>query len=324
LAFLFGSCLIIVWMFESLGFNEIKTSIVIALLISVGMGFQVANANFYKNLWSIQTQFLWQLNWRIPGLVQNTTLQTYQFPETNYWTGHAISSFLNWTYSDTNTDRKIDYLFIILNSGQKNSIPDLGSNQPIFSNFRTYTFDGNTSQSVFIYFTTDGCLRVLDSRITSPITVIDGFAQSDINSNNDQEVKTTSGAKLTDLSLIINGNGGHPPIQIIGNEPVDNWCYYFEKAEFSRQVKDYKQVVFLYNEAKNRQLKPMRPTEYYPFIDSYARTGDWRMAEELTNDLKYITSPALKNGLCNIWERLGSDFPDQRLIPHMLDNLNCR
>jgi len=312
LAMLFGSCLIVVWMFEALGFNEKKTMLVVSLLVSVGMGYQIANANFYKNIWSMQTRFLWQLNWRIPDLVPETMIQTYQFPETEFWTGQALTAFLNWTYSDEIPERKIDYFYFIENSGQKNTITNQNANQPVNIDFRTYTFEGNTSQSIYIIFATDGCLRVLDPSITPPETVID-------------QTKTTfPGTKNTDLTRIINGDGGHIPKQVIGQEPDPDWCYFFEKAEFARQEEDFTQVVSLYEETKDLGLHPLKPTEYYPFIDSYARTGDWSTAKDLTVGIIPSDSLALNTGLCYLWKNLDSDFPNQESTDQIFDLLSCQ
>jgi len=312
LAMLFGSCLLVVWLFESLGYNEKKTILVISLLVSFGMGYQISNANFYKNIWSMQKRFLWELNWRIPDLVPNTMIQTYQFPETNYWTGQALTAFLNWTYSDEMDGRKIDHLFFIENSGQKIMIRDLRADQPIHIDFRTYTFDGNTSNSIFILFTRDACLRVIDSRVTPPETVIEEYEYP------------LSGVENSDLTRILNGDGGHIPRQVIGGEPDPGWCYFFEKAELARQEQDYTQVVALFEETRELNLLPLKLTEYYPFIDSYARTSDWSMAYDLTMELIPSASPALNKGLCHIWMDLGTDFPNQESTWRILKYLRCQ
>jgi hypothetical protein len=323
LAFLFGSCLLIVWLFESLGHNDMKMILVIACLVSIGVGYQTANANRYKNLWDFQTRFFWQLNWRMPDLEPKTMLLAYQLPETEYWTGMAVSSFLNWAYANSVVDRRIDYHFIIINSGQKLDIPNLIPNQPVKISFRTFSFEGNTSQAIFVYFSTDGCLRVLDSKITPPETVLDGLSPANENFDNPQIVDTISGAKLTNLNLIKPGNGGHPPVHIIGATPKKDWCYYFEKAEFARQEQDYPQVISLYKEASNNQLTPLDQTESYPFIDSFARTGDWGTAEKMTSDLMPVTRQSLQAGLCHLWKTLASVFPDQQSATRVISDLNC-
>ena len=311
LGMLFGSCLLTVWLFEALGFNENKTMLLISLLVAMSLGYQVVNANFYKNLWNIQTRFLRQLNWRIPDLLPGTMIQTYQFPETEYWTGQALTAFLNWTYSDEINNRKIDYFYYIQNSGQK--IPASGgANQPFKVDFRTYTFEGNTSQSIAVVFGTDGCLRVLDPRITPPETVFDNTAT------------LISGAGNSDLSRILAGDGGHVPLQVVGREPDPDWCYFFEKAEFARQQQDYARVVKLYQESQDLGLLPFKPTEFYPFIESFARTGDWLMAQDLTLGLIPSDSPALHTGLCSLWKDLDTDFPDQVTIDQTLSQLDCQ
>jgi hypothetical protein len=331
LAFLMGACLLMVWLFEGLRFYSRKLIfLVVALLVSVSIGYQVANANRYRITWELQKQFLWQLDWRIPALQPNTMLLSYQLPETEsftlspyqlrtteLWTGDALSAFLNWTYAGSIVNRRIPYYYLIINSGQSLKIPFLKPAQPVLSDFRTYSFEGNTSQSVYIYYPFYGCLRVLDSELTPLNTVMDLIPQQRLED-------TQNAANLTNLDLITSGNGGHPPLQVLGSEPAKAWCYYFEKAEFARQLQDYGQVVSLYTEAVNNRLVPLQPTELYPFIDAFARTGDWAAAEKITTGLLPAKGPALKTGLCHVWSTLASSFPEQPVAARLMDEMSCR
>lgn len=315
LAYLMGSCLFLVWVVEAVGHNEIKSILLVSIFVSISLGYQIANANHYKNLWSIQKRFFWQIYWRMPALKENTTLITYQLPDNEYWSGNALSAQLNWTYSQYVQDRKINFLFLLLNSGQDEILSSLHINQPIQYDFRTYSFSGNTNQLIYIYYTTDGCMRVFDSIVTPPSIVMDALTIPNLE----------KGAKLTDLSLILSDETkkGTPPTHILGDEPEHDWCYYFEKAELARQNKDYTKVVTLFNEINQKGLSSNNGSEYYPFIDALARMGNWEEASNETLKRLSPSSHALERGLCYLWQKLGTDFPNEKIPAQVISIINC-
>jgi hypothetical protein len=312
LAYLFGSCLLVVIIFDSLLFWSKKefAFIPIALLVAVALGYQVSVAKVYKNVWLQQTQFYWQLNWRIPGLQTAATLFTYGFPSnSDLYSGNALTAQLNWTYSDKVVNRQVDYQFMILESGQGSLVESLDKNVPIHISFRTYNFEGNTSKSIYINPPSQGCLRIFDQDLTPPETVIPKF---ELIPFNPIRKDILSGSALTDLNLILKDGGSpnHPPLQILGREAPHAWCYYFEKAELARQDGNYGQAISLLKEATAKGYSPSVDTEWYSFVDAYARTGDWQNAEKITNELSANADPTVNLGLCHLWQNLAKDFTD--------------
>ncbi len=91
----------------------------ISALVAASAAYQISNANFYKNFWSTQTRFYWQMVWRMPNITKNTTLIAYEMPYRDYWTGGALTAQVNWTYNPNGTSKNVDYLFVLLNSKQK-------------------------------------------------------------------------------------------------------------------------------------------------------------------------------------------------------------
>jgi hypothetical protein len=324
LAFLFGSCLFLVVISDSLLFWTKRGVIVISLLVAFATGYQIANANAFKNLWIQQTRLFWQFNWRIPGLQPGTTLFMSIGPSNvDQYSGETLSAQVNWTYSDTVVDRKTNFQVIILERDERNLISSFAPNTLIQVDFRSYRFLGNTSQSIFLFLNNPGCLRILDQTITPPETVIPDF--------NNHVLKSvfTASSMLNNLALIKNQGDvqNHPPLQILGKEIPHTWCYYFEKAELARQFSDYSKVISLLDEAKAQGFSPSVESEWYPFIDSYARKGDWENAELITRNLAANNDPTIQLGLCHIWQRLANDLTDPtstRLTSEMIKStLNC-
>ncbi len=298
LSYLFGSCLFVAALLETHGKFQKINLVLVCLLIAFGTGNQIANSNRFKNQWTNQKELYWQIVWRMPELTSGTTLWTYQFPENAYYTGAALGSQLNWTYSGTGIQKdEIDYDFILINSGQSVFVPVLVPNQSIVTSNRKYEFHGNTSNTVYVYKESNNCLRVLDDQLTPILTVVADYNRTMIEASS-----------LSNLGLIGSPDGkpAQPIYAVYGPEPTHDWCYYFEKAELARQQQKYSEVVDLFAESQNLGLTPNSITEWYPFIEALGRTGRWEEVEKLTQ-LVVVDSRIAVSGLCNIWDRFAED-----------------
>ena len=80
-----------------------------------------------------------------------------------------------------------------------------------------------------------------------------------------------------------------PPEVPFGPELPHGWCYYYEKASFSRQLGDWEQVARLGEEALSLGFSAKDPIEWLPFLQAYARFDDVVRLEEIaffvTSDL---------------------------------------
>lgn len=299
LPYIFGSCLFLTAFLETHGKFRKFNIVLICLIIALGAGNQTANVNRYKNQWQNQKDLYWQIIWRMPELARGTTIWTYQFPENAYYTGAALGSQLNWTYSGTGIQKdEIGYDFILINSGQNIFVPELVPNKSIVTSNRKYEFHGNTSNTIYVYKESNNCLRVVDDELTPLLSIASGYNKTMIDA-----------AALSNLNLIgmPDGKPAQPIYEVVGKELPHDWCFYFEKAELARQQEQYSEAVNLYTESQNLGFAPKTVTEWYPFIDSLGRTGDWSEAEKLTK-LAAIDNRISVNGLCNIWGNFAKDF----------------
>ena len=318
LAYMFGSCLFVIALFETPKSYRQFNIVLVCLLIALGAGFQIANSNRYKNQWSNQKDLYWQMVWRMPNLQKGTTLWTYQFPENAYYTGPALGAQINWTYGDTNvSNEKISYDFLIINSGQNKFIEELSPNKDITTFNRTYSFQGNTSETIYLHKESKKCLRILDDSFTPLKTVVTDYNKEMIDASS-----------LSNLYLINenDGNDANPIIGVVGPEPEHDWCYYFEKAELARQQQDYSKVVSLLEEAQNRDLEPNDSTEFFPFIEALGKTSNWTEAEKYSKIIvKDQNAP--KNSICHIWYRFGEYYETDKsslsYIKNQLSSFGC-
>jgi hypothetical protein len=90
------------------------------------------------------------------------------------------------------------------------------------------------------------------------------------------------------------------------HQSTDSWCYFYEKAEMSRQSRDWENINRLRTQAAVQSLGPQDPFEWLPFIEAEAREGDLSWAQQIT--LQALDDePKLQRGLCVLWARVGSD-----------------
>lgn len=318
LAYLFGSCLLVTALLNPLRVKPAIGKIVLMLLIAASAGFQFNTGLFYKNLWKDQKDFLWQLSWRIPALEKGTTLVSYDLPYLEYYSGYALAAQLNWTYADEVTNKQVDYHYILLNTSQAEEIPSFAKDKPIKSDFRTYTFNGNTSQLLMIAQVPGGCVRVLDADLTPVSSLLDEY-----------DYKAPRVAGRSNLSVILPEGSipNHPPMHILGLEPAHTWCYYFEKAELARQWQDYATILSLLEDVKKSKLGPFDLTEWYPFIDALARTGDLRQAANLSEPIRNQSKSA-NLGVCTLWTGYANDpsinAQDPQTIQDVLTTFECQ
>ena len=98
------------------------------------------------------------------------------------------------------------------------------------------------------------------------------------------------------------------PQDVFGQEPVHDWCYFYQRADLARQYKQWNQVLQIWN-AAGPSLSGLRyGPEYLPFIEDFAQKGNWAKAAELTFAAQKVTvnMPAF---LCGNWVRIVQGTP---------------
>ncbi|HUI90112.1 MAG TPA: hypothetical protein VLX61_15445 [Anaerolineales bacterium] len=283
-----------------------KQKIVLSFLLVISIATQVLVVNKYRLEWGVQSDYYWQFYWRAPALQSGTALLSLEQPSLSVTEDDAGFAF-NVLYHYRTTDGSLPYWFFtdetFMNSNPKPGIS-------ISHSIRNLSFQGNTSASVaFMHPTSISCLRMLDSVYADDPLLASG--QGDL-------------IPVSNLSRIVSSSTpARPDPNIFGPEPIHGWCYFFEKADLARQLKDWKTVVALYQQANQNGLSPQYGAEYIPFIEAFARTGDWQKAHDLTLDAQKLT-PGLETTLCATWSRLNQiSSPDANVIQQVKQSLSC-
>jgi hypothetical protein len=295
LAFMVGSCLLIVGLIDWIIRDHWQKTIILALFISMAIGANIENANSYRREWSSLKDFFWQLTWRAPGLKDGTSVFTKYFP-LSYYSDNSLTAPLNWTYAPENHSTLIPYLFGFTDVRLGANIDEYQNDVTIRQHYRSALFESTTTQSLVVFYSPPGCLKVLDPDQSRDVSAF----PSDV-----KEAKS-----ISHLSQIIASpeNPAVPPAEVFGDEPAHQWCYYYQKAELARQVEDWEKVVELEKEAMDQRYLPQEASEWLVFMEANAHIGDWHRSMQIAS-LSYSMSKDLQKKICTTIDSLEEQIP---------------
>ena len=292
ISMMLSGSLFAVGLIELLIRNARTKNLVFALLIALGIGQQFFNANIFRRDWAKQKEIYWQLAWRIPAMEPGTALLTDQMP-IDYETDLSFTAPINWMYAPdySRSDLPFALLYVEKRLGGT-ALPSLEPNTNINLSFRTVDFRGSTSQAIVIYMPKNGCLRVLDPARGDEITY------------GRQSRFLVDAIPLSDPTLIILDKSETARLPFL-SEPDHTWCYYYVKAELSRQRGDLNQASELIAEAISLGYAPEDPFEWLTYIESQAMIGNIEAARKLSTDT-LAQDKGIREGLCQVWKRIQS------------------
>ncbi len=284
---------------------------VVVILVALAGGRQALTADSFRRDWITQKDMFWQMSWRAPGLVPNTTVLMNQGP-LNYYADNSLAAALNWIYDPDNRTTTIHYVFFFPTSRvSTGTMPGFQPGLPISYNYLIGKFSGNTSQTVVFYYEPPGCLRLLDPEIDSQNRLIP------------DSTFLRDAAGLSSSEWILPDGTAHMPA-VYSPEPVHGWCYYFEKADLARQVGDWERVVSLGDQAFSLSDYPNDPVERFVFIEGYAHENNWARTKELATQ-SYKVSPSYVGPLlCRLLDRIDREVTASKTKESSLNDLRTK
>ena len=299
LLMMIGVSILFVGLVDLLIRRYILQVVVIGLAVGLACGSQFLVGMTYRQDWSFQKSFFWQLAWRIPGLEPGTTLMTPGLPFV-YVTDNSLTAPLNWLYSPESGSLELPYVMLNLDARLGLVLDHLEPNQSFRVPYRLAEFNGSTSQVVVMYYDPPRCLKVFDS-------------QKDALWPNRPVLLTSEAIELSNPDWIVTdaSPAAQPPIHLFGPEPEHDWCYYFEKADLARQAGDWEMVVSLGEKALqlNKDFVKETAPELAPYIEGNARSGRWERAVELSL-LADRNAPKVRYLLCQLWDDVNATTSD--------------
>jgi hypothetical protein len=294
LPFAFGVSLVFGGLIGLLPWERARIVLLVAL-VSLAVGKQYLNSRNYQQDWATQKELFWQMTWRAPGLKPDTVVLLNE-GALDYYADNSLGAVLNWIYAPDNHTRHVEYVLFYPKTRLKNVLPKLETGIPIEYDYLAAQFKGNTSQTLAMYYQPPGCLRILDNDIERvnrmiPETSLLRFA-----------------ARISSPELILNEPRARMP-EVYGPEPEHDFCYYFEKADLSRQFKDWESVVKYAETALSLEHR-YDPAEQLVFIEGYAHVGEWGRAVEISERANEFSAESVGPMLCRLWKRIGTETAD--------------
>jgi hypothetical protein len=287
---MFGAVMVLVLFISFFGYKQLQKSILLGLLFALAISSQIRTVNRYRLNWEIQRDYYWQFYWRVPAMKPGTSLFGTKMPF-GLIADYSVSYAINAIYAPHMSVDRIPFWFFSSMRSFGNKIPDFIPNLPVKDSIRNIKFEGNTSNGIVPnYKAGQACVRILRPE--------DEFSPLLTSS----EVKL---AQISNLNQILNENPDPrvSPESIFGPEPEHTWCYYYEKADLARQFGEWQKIIDLGNHADEQGYKPSFGMEYQPFIEGYARGGNWEQAYKFTVEANSLTNNMSKT-LCADWKKL--------------------
>ncbi|MCB0103046.1 MAG: hypothetical protein KDD74_13445 [Anaerolineales bacterium] len=304
-----GSTVFVIGVLELLIKNHKIRVIAFSTLIALGIGQQFFNANIFRRDWENQSEILWQLAWRAPGIEPNTVLLAHQMP-LDYETDLNLAAPINWMYAPTYTRANLPYILLYTEKRLGGfTLPALEKDVDIHYPYRTVDFNGNLSNALVIYKNQTGCLQVLDP----------SRGDAEIYENTSDEF--SQAVLLSNLSRIIT-NPAQPALVPFIPEPEPDWCAYFSKIELANQQENYAVAANLATEAQALGFTPEEPLEWTAFIEAYGMNGEIEKAVDASQTALKSERKTLK-AVCVVWEQIQAKHPQEAGTTSAMLSLGC-
>jgi hypothetical protein len=270
-------------------------AVLIAVLIGLSANIHLRVANDYRWIWIYQQRFFWQFAWRVPALQPGTAVlsdgEIFSRSST-----YATAFGINLLYPRSSTPApQVDTWFFSLGRTYTYDRAALLNGAVVSDKIRNVEFSTASANSILIDFqpVESDCMHVLRPEDAGDPLLPAAPRQL---------------AVISNLSRILPVENPSPyRAEIFGSEPEHGWCYFYQKAELSRQQGDWDAVLRLADEAEAKGYNPgvsasNTAMEWRVFIEAYARAGRWEQAAQITRQA-LARQPDYLPMLCALWDR---------------------
>jgi hypothetical protein len=267
--------------------------IFLAVLIGFVIGWHNYNTFDFKSAWEKQARLYEQLTWRAPSIKPGTALVASE-EILGYMGDYPTSYGINVIYHSPVT-RNVPLWFFAL-SENFHTASDPASGQTMLQAHRgTVTFLGKPGDAIYITYEPENrqCLWMLRPQDAEYKYLPEAFKNA---------------ARQSNLDNILTQAADPGLYRTIVPENKETWCYYYQKADLARQMGDMQKVISLWEQAQEKGFQPDNGFEYLPFIEAYARLGQWEQAFLLTKMSNKLTE-AMYFILCPTWKDLQQGTP---------------
>ena len=248
-------------------------------LIGSGVITQFQSAVYYRDFWTQERNFWWQLSWRAPDLQPGTTV--IAAPPTGY---RLLEEYEVW-----------GPLNIVYNPGG----PLVVSGQVPFDGIEASVADGEKEtrlmRSVNVERDYSKTLVVSKPTPNSCVHVING-QRLEFPFEEDGRIRTIAPYSRVDL-VVTDAAPKIPSKDVFGREPKHEWCYYYQKIDLARQTEDWNLALDLVEEAMDLGYEPADRSEWLPVVETYINAGQIEKANQAARKIR--TDKDLRETICS-------------------------
>jgi hypothetical protein len=271
----------------------------LAALCAMALIANANNARTYIEEWREMRSYVDQLTRRVPQVLPGTILLTQDLPFL-YYGENTFLPILNWTYQPDAHTPQMRLRMFDLAIRQGEATTRLESGDLVSQNYRSFRFESSKDQVLAYAYQPPGCLHVLFPD--------EGNYPYLPKSLKDLVYLSKPGLILADAGRVT----GAFPVNVDSEQPA--WCAYYEQADLARQFADWDGIRAAAGEAEKLGLHAQVGYEYWPFIEAYARGGDWEQVNHYTSLAKTADSPG-NAYLCSRWKKIAGVFEQARSAP---------
>lgn len=279
-------------------------NILFGILVVFAVLTHYANGLVHARSTQLTRNFWQQVGWRIPQLEVGTTLIAHSpvVAEEDYFTWGPANLIY---YPDSNNEKYVQPSIYAALLNKETVEKVLAGEAREFSNRRSIrTYPNYRNILILTQPTLDSCVQVID------------LNQVELSSAEDPRIVTIAPYSET-AHILLDESFRTPPVIPFGMEPSHEWCYFYEKAAYARQLSNWPEVAQLYDEAHSQGLFAKDQIEWMPFLQAYAFLGNSSRLEELASFMN--TDPDAMQQACRILKTM----PLNQSIKDEVNRLFC-
>ena len=299
LPFMLGSSILIFSLLFLLSRFKTVFHLLFSLVFALSAVFQIYQANEYRNDWDDFKQFIQQISWRIPSLEEGTLLVAKDLP-LEFYSDNSLTAVFNWVYADESGQMREDgkynlpYLINFTESRLGHSLASLEAGTSLNHTLRTFNFKGSTDQMILFYHQEPGCVHIVDPDLDAYNPLLPAVIREYASSSRDD---------------LIFAQEKQNNVFFLSEKTSNSWCYYYQKASLAAELGQWEQVVEIAGTAFSINDHSNDASEWFPFIEAYARTDDWNKALQLSRSTAQV-SDLYQPMLCQLWQIIADEVSD--------------
>ncbi|MCD6576666.1 MAG: hypothetical protein J7K66_01475, partial [Anaerolineaceae bacterium] len=287
-------------------------NILLSIFCGSAVMMHLLSGNYFRNVWILENRFIWQLAWRIPAVDPGTTFFSNELPLPTIGE-NTVSAAINWIYMESSFPvDHIDYYLYYDKNRFINEFPD-EKDIPFEKSHMAGVFSGNSSNLITFWYQPSACLHIINEKWDRYNPDIPLCLRKTAQEYPNKFIRSQGNSET---------NIKESPIFL--NEPLNSFCYFYQKADLAAENRNWDEVINLWDTTLNENLKPNHALERLPFIQGLAHTNKYRDSFALSLEIMDI-SKEYEPVLCDFWKELSQDKSlDKKIINEFIEeNLSC-